>query len=176
MPHLSSGIQLARIAGFSSIITTASAQHAEYLKSLGATHVFDRNVDVKAIQAAASSPITLALDTIAASGTQLLAFDVLNTPSPSPGAHFAAVLEIDSAVKAKNLDGQVSFNQLYGSPHTFKDLAIPFYRNVGKWVEEGKYAPNRVQLVSGGLAAVPDALDVSRKGVSGVKIVIRPQE
>ena len=57
MPDVYPGIQLARIAGFSPIITTASAQHAEYLKSLGATHVFDRNVDVKTIQAASSSPI-----------------------------------------------------------------------------------------------------------------------
>ena len=176
MRFFSPGIQLARIAGFSSIITTASAQHTNHLKSLGATHVFDRNVDVKTIQAAASSPITLTLDTIAASSTQLLAYDALSTPSPAPGAHFAVVLEVDPAVKAKNVDGKVSYNQLYGSSHTFKDLSIPFYRTVGKWIEQGKYVPNRVHLVNGGLAAVPEALDVSRKGVSGVKVVVRPQE
>ncbi|KAF8608435.1 GroES-like protein [Ceratobasidium sp. AG-I] len=170
------GIQLARIAGFSTIITTASTQHTDYLKSLGATHVFDRNVDVKTIQEAASSPITLALDTIGASSTQLLAYHTLSTPSPPPGAHFALVAEVDPAVKEKNVDGKVSYNQIYGSPHVFKDLAISLYRTVGKWIEQGKYVPNRVHLVSGGLAAVPEALDVSRKGVSGVKVVVRPQE
>ncbi|KAF8597876.1 GroES-like protein [Ceratobasidium sp. AG-I] len=170
------GIQLARIAGFSPIITTASAQHTEYLKSLGATHVFDRNVDVKTIQAASPSPISLALDAIAEPSTQSLAYDVLSTPSPPSGAHLAVVLELDPAVKAKNVDGKVSVNKIYGSPHTFKDQAIPLYRNIGKWVKEGKLVPNRVHLVKGGLGAVSEALDVSRKGVSGVKVVLRPQE
>jgi hypothetical protein len=86
------------------------------------------------------------------------------------------VLEIVSTVKAKNLDGNISFSELDARAHVLKDLAIPLHRTLGKWVEEGKYTPNRVHLVSGGLAAVPDALDLSRKGVSGVKIVIHPQE
>ncbi|CCO30218.1 Protein TOXD [Rhizoctonia solani AG-1 IB] len=35
-------VQLARIAGFSPIVTTASVKHEDFLKSLGATHIFDR--------------------------------------------------------------------------------------------------------------------------------------
>ncbi|KAK7049306.1 hypothetical protein VNI00_005907 [Paramarasmius palmivorus] len=38
------GIQLLRFAGFSTIITYASDKHAEFLKSLGATHVIDRKL------------------------------------------------------------------------------------------------------------------------------------
>ncbi|KAG8732922.1 hypothetical protein FRC11_010061 [Ceratobasidium sp. 423] len=170
------GIQLARIAGFSPIVTTASAQHTDFLKSLGATHVFDRNVDAKTIQSAFPTPVSLILDAISAAPTQSLAFDVLTTPSPAPGAHLAIVLPLNEAIKEKNADNKVTVNQVYGSSHTFRDLSVPFWQNVGQWIKDGKFVPNRVQVVKGGLAAVPEALDLSRKGVSGVKIVIHPQE
>jgi NADPH-dependent curcumin reductase CurA len=56
-----------------------------------------------------------------------------------------------------------------------RDLSVPFWQSIGQWIKDGKFVPNQVQVV-GGLAAVPEALDLSRKGVSGVKIVIHPQE
>lgn len=167
---------MARIAGFSPIVTTASAQHTEYLKSLGATHVFDRNVDVKTIQEAFLTPVALVVDAISSSSTQLFAYDVLTTPSPVSGAHLAIVLDPSPAVKEKNTENKVLIHGVLGSSHMFKDLSVPFWKIVGKWIEEGKYVPNRVHLVKGGLAALPKALDLSRQGVSGVKIVVRPQE
>ncbi|KAJ1306056.1 hypothetical protein OPQ81_010769 [Rhizoctonia solani] len=170
------GIQLARIAGFSPIVTTASSQHHDFLKSLGATHVFDRDVDAKTVQSAFLTPVSLVLDSISISSTQSLAFDVLTTPSPVPGAHLAIVLALADSVKEKNTGDKVSVNQLFGSSHVFRDLSVPFWKNVGRWIKDGKFVPNRVQVVKGGLAALPEALDLSRKGVSGVKIVIHPQE
>lgn len=171
-----SAIQLARIAGFSPIVTTSSARHAEYLKSLGATHVFDRDVNVETIQSAFPTQVALVLDAISVASTQSLAFDVLSTPSPAPNAHLALVLPIDESIKQKNKDGAVEIHQVFGSSHAFPDLIAPFWRIVGKWISEDKYKPNRVQLEGGGLAGVPAALDISRKGVSGVKLIIRPQE
>ncbi|CAE7159755.1 unnamed protein product [Rhizoctonia solani] len=170
------GIQLAHIAGFSPIVTTASAQHTDFLKSLGATHVFDRNVDAKTVQSAFSTPVSLVFDSISVASTEELAFEVLTTPSPAPGAHLALVLAAVDSIKEKNTDNKVSIHQVYGSSHTFRDLSVPFWQNVGRWIKDGKFVPNRVQVVKGGLAAVPEALDLSRKGVSGVKIVIHPQE
>jgi len=170
------GIQLARIAGFSPIITTASSQHAEHLKSLGATHVVDRDADAKTIQSASSTPIALVLDSISLPSTQSVALEVLRTPAPTPGAHLAVVLPLGDSVKEKNADEKVSVNQLYGSSHLFRDLSVPFWRSVGQWIKEGKISPNRVQVVPGGLAGVPEAFELSRKGVSGVKLVIHPQE
>lgn len=169
-------IQLARIAGFSPIVTTASLQHTEYLKSLGATQVLDRNADAKTIQSAFPTRVALVLDSISVRPTQTVAYEVLTTPSPVDGAHLAIVLLPDDSVKEKNADGKVTIHQLFGSSHMFRDLSVPFWRNVGQWIKEGKYQPNRVQLVAGGLAGVPEALDLSRKGVSGVKLVVRPQE
>ncbi|CAE6520468.1 unnamed protein product [Rhizoctonia solani] len=169
-------IQLARITGFSPIVTTASAQHTDFLKSIGATHIFDRDIDAKTIQSAFPTPVSLVLDAISVGSTQELAYDVLTTPSPVPGAHLALVLPLIDSLKEKNGDNKVTVNQIYGSSHTFRDLSVPFWQNVGQWIKDGKFVPNRVQLVKGGLAAVPEALDLSRKGVSGVKLVIRPQE
>ncbi|KEP53371.1 zinc-type alcohol dehydrogenase-like protein, partial [Rhizoctonia solani 123E] len=85
------GIQLASIAGFSPIVTTASTQHTDFLKSLGATHVFDRDAGAKAIQSVFSTPVSLVVDSISTASTQSLAFDVLTTPSLAPGAHLALV-------------------------------------------------------------------------------------
>ncbi|CEL52698.1 Zinc-type alcohol dehydrogenase-like protein C2E1P3,01 OS=Schizosaccharomyces pombe (strain 972 / ATCC 24843) GN=SPAC2E1P3.01 PE=3 SV=1 [Rhizoctonia solani AG-1 IB] len=168
-------IQIARIAGFSPIVTTASVKHEDFLKSLGATHVFDRNVDAKTIQSAFASPVAFVVDSISADSTQELAYEVLTTPSAVPGAHLVLVLPPAESVKAKNSGNQITVQNIFGSSHMFRDLSVPFWQNVGQWIKDGKFVPNRVQ-VAGGLAALPQALDLSRKGVSGVKIVIHPQE
>ncbi|CAE6520474.1 unnamed protein product [Rhizoctonia solani] len=173
---LGGSIQLARIAGFSPIVTTASDQHIDLLKSLGATHVLNRNVDARTIQSTFPTPVSLILDSISVASTQSLAYDVLTTPSPAPGAHLAIALPLVDAIKEKNVDNKVTINHFFGSSHTYRDLSIPFWQNVGQWIKDGKFVPNRVQVVKGGLAALPEALDLSRKGVSGVKIVIHPQE
>jgi len=169
------GIQLARIAGFSPIVTTASVQHTEHLKSLGATHVFDRNVDVKTLQKAFAGPVSLVLDAISAPSTQKLAAEALTEPSTAPGAHLAGVLPLDASLQ-KEIEGKVTVNNILGSSHAFKDLSVPYWQVLSKWIEEGKIVPNRVQVVDGGLSGVPKALDLSKKGVSGVKLVIHPQE
>ncbi|KAH7334878.1 GroES-like protein [Rhizoctonia solani] len=169
-------IQLARIAGFSTVVTTASSQHAGFLKSLGATHVLDRNTDVKTIQSAFVTPVSLVLDTISVESTQLLAFDVLATPSPVPGTRIGLLLPPVDSLSEKNSGDKVIVDQVLGSSYMFMDVSVPFWQKVGEWVEKGELVPNRVQLVKGGLAGIPEALDLSRKGVSGVKLVIRPQE
>ncbi|CCO37916.1 Zinc-type alcohol dehydrogenase-like protein SAR2277 OS=Staphylococcus aureus (strain MRSA252) GN=SAR2277 PE=3 SV=1 [Rhizoctonia solani AG-1 IB] len=168
-------IQLARIAGFSPIVTTASVKHEGFLKSVGATHIFDRDVDAKTVQSAFPSPVALVVDAISASSTQELAYEVLTTPSPVPGAHLALVLPLADSVKEKNSGNQVTVHSVLGISHMLRDLSVPFWQSIGQWIKDGKFVPNQVQVV-GGLAAVPEALDLSRKGVSGVKIVIHPQE
>ncbi|KAF8757722.1 Alcohol dehydrogenase GroES-like domain [Rhizoctonia solani] len=150
-------IQLARIAGSHCIVTTASAQHNDFLGSLGATHVFDRDVDAKTVQSAFSTPVALVVDSISQASTQELAFEVLTTPSSVQGAHLAIVLRPPIRSKRKILETK--------SPYI-----------TSLWIKDEKLVPNRVQVVKGGLAAVPEALDLSRKGVSGVKLVIHPQE
>ncbi|QRV98332.1 Zinc-binding dehydrogenase [Ceratobasidium sp. AG-Ba] len=168
------GIQLARIAGFSPIVTTASSQHTELLKSFGATHVFDRNVDVKTLQEAFGGPVTLVYDGISVPPTQKLAVEVLKTFG-APGAHLAVVMPLDASLQSE-LEGKATVNQVWGSSHLYKDLSVPYWNILGRWIEEGKIVPNRVEVVKGGLNGIPEALDRSRKGVSGVKLIVHPQE
>ncbi|GAB1526957.1 hypothetical protein RhiTH_010131 [Rhizoctonia solani] len=170
------GIQLARIAGFSPIVTTASAQHANFLRSLGATRVFDRNVDTTTVQSAFPTPVSLVLDSISIAATQEFAFEVLITQSLVPDAHIVLMLPPTNSLKEKISGEKVAVHTAYGSSHRFKDLTMPFWRNIEQWIKDGKFVPNRVQVVKGGLAALPEAIDISRKGLSCVKIVIHSQE
>jgi NADPH:quinone reductase-like Zn-dependent oxidoreductase len=72
-------IQLARLSGFDRIITNASATHHEYLKSLGAHVVLDRNAsEVKDFQKALEgSKLEFVFDTIAFKETQVLGVEIL---------------------------------------------------------------------------------------------------
>ena len=77
-----SAIQLAKLSGFSPIITTASLKHAEYLKSIGATHVIDRNIPASNLVSEISGitqnvPIKYAVDSISLPDTQRVAYDLL---------------------------------------------------------------------------------------------------
>ncbi|QRV98331.1 Zinc-binding dehydrogenase [Ceratobasidium sp. AG-Ba] len=172
-------IQLARIAGFSPIVTTASAKHSAHLKSLGATDVVDRNADAKTIQAAFKEPVSLVVDTISLHETQSVAFELLHTQKPVSGAHLALVLALKEDLKTKNESlgsNSVSVNEVLAISHLDRDIAVPFWHGIGNWIKDGRLVPNRVQVVSGGVAGVTEALRLSEEGVSGVKLVIHPQE
>jgi NADPH:quinone reductase-like Zn-dependent oxidoreductase len=143
---------------------------------LGASHVFDRDANVETIQSAFPTPVDLVFDTISIDSTQSLAFDVLTTPSPVPGARLSIVLNPVDSLKKKNAEDKIVVDEIFGSSQMFRDLSVPFWKKIAQWIEQGKLVPNPVQLVNGGLAGIPAALDLSRKGVSGVKLVVRPWE
>jgi NADPH:quinone reductase-like Zn-dependent oxidoreductase len=68
-------LQLARLSGFSPIITTASLKHTEWLKALGATDVLDRHLDAAALSAEVTKlskgqPLKYVYDAISAPETQ----------------------------------------------------------------------------------------------------------
>ena len=65
--------------GFSPIIATSSLKHADYLKSIGATHVLDRSLPSADVLAelptlTAGQPVVYAFDAISAPDTQHLAY------------------------------------------------------------------------------------------------------
>ena len=75
-------IQCARLQGYAAIIATSSLKHEEYLKSLGATHIVDRNlppadIQVQARKLAAGKPITYVYDAIGARDEQRLSYELL---------------------------------------------------------------------------------------------------
>lgn len=71
-------IQLAKLSGFSPIITTASLRSEDLVKSLGATHLVDRKSDVVAeVKKITSSPVEVIYDSIAEKDTQEQAWEIL---------------------------------------------------------------------------------------------------
>ena len=83
-------IQLARLSGFSPIVTTASSKHVDKLKSLGATAVFDRDSSAsdlaKEIKMLTNEPIKLIYDSISSSSTQQTGVELL-----APGGQMVVV-------------------------------------------------------------------------------------
>ena len=79
--HREPVIQLAKLSKFSPIITTASLKHTDFLKYLGATHVFDRNLGSTELAAEISrvtnKPIQYVFDAISIPSTQQIGIDVL---------------------------------------------------------------------------------------------------
>ncbi|OJT08731.1 Protein TOXD [Trametes pubescens] len=73
-------IQLAKLAGFAPIITTASLHNVKYLKSLGATHVLERSVGQGHLRAEimriAGGPLALAYDAISRDESFALSYGV----------------------------------------------------------------------------------------------------
>jgi NADPH:quinone reductase-like Zn-dependent oxidoreductase len=63
--------QVLRLAGYKTVIVTASPMHHEYLRSLGATHTFDYSSPTLADEVikAACGKVTLIIDCIATEGT-----------------------------------------------------------------------------------------------------------
>ncbi|TEB29055.1 hypothetical protein FA13DRAFT_1735158 [Coprinellus micaceus] len=70
-------VQFARLSGFSYVVTSASLKHAEYLKSLGATHIIDQNLTVDEFRQELATieglpPLAYAFDAIGESNSSFL--------------------------------------------------------------------------------------------------------
>ncbi|KAJ2917339.1 hypothetical protein MD484_g3049, partial [Candolleomyces efflorescens] len=91
-------IQLAKLSGFSPIITTSSLKHEDWLKSQGATHVVDRNTPLTAqsVEKLASRPVLTVFDAISSAETQEQAVELV-----ASGGRVAVVLDVVDSVKAK---------------------------------------------------------------------------
>lgn len=168
-------IQLVKLSGFSPIITTASLKHAEYLKSLGATHVIDRSVSGSALASeigtvTQNAPIKYAVDSISLADTQQAAYDLV-----APGGQVAVFLPIlAKTTKEKDIFHVLG---LIRDPPNIKLLETFYHDNFERLLKEGAIKPNRVEVLPNGLAGVPDGLKrLEADQVSRLKLVARPQE
>ena len=105
-------VQFAKLSGFSPIITTASKHNEEYLKSLGATHVIDRNSPLSSLPATVheitDKPIMYAADAISTPETQNALYDVV-------AAGGSLLIDTQNAIdKAKIESGEKFVAQVYG--------------------------------------------------------------
>ncbi|KAI0671363.1 GroES-like protein [Trametes maxima] len=174
-------IQLARLAGHSPIITTASPHNASFLTSIGATHVLDRARSTESIIAelptlTGGKPIEFVLTAVATEDVYRLAVAAL-----APGGLLQTVMpapdyvpkEVANAGEGRRV-GYV-FGSVFMPSH--REVSLGMFKHITGWLESGQIKPNRVEVLPGGLAGVSAGLErIKGKKVSGTKLVVRPPE
>lgn len=175
-------VQLAKHAGYT-VLATASPAHHDYVRSLGALHVFDYHSPdvVSQIHAVAGPGLSLVLDmigtvetiedsadSITAPGGGTIA-SVLIMPSPS-GELVVAPEETTAKLAARGIKLTPAWawhiDQAPVRERTFDVLK--------QFLESGKLIPNRVKVMPGGLNSVPEGLRLAQAGkISGEKLVYR---
>lgn len=164
-------IQWAKLSGFSTIATTASAHHTELLKSLGATHIIDRKADVTAEVRKIISPLPKVIFDAISEDTQEQAWEIL-----PPGGTLLLLLPPHDTLTNSATDGKKFFN-VFSSPYAHREFSVGLYAHITEYLASGKIIPNRVEVLPNGLAGVVGGLELSFGGkVSGKKLVARPQE
>lgn len=173
----SMAIQLARQAGLS-VYAVASPVHHAYLKSLGATELFDYRspTAVEAIIEAAKragQPIRYALDVISEVKTLKATAEVL-LGSGGRGSKLAHVLPWpESEPKPDGVELlSVSGEHIWT---TRKDIATWLFHDfLPLALEKGVIVPSpKLQVVEGGLNGLQSAMDSVKNGVSGQKLVVK---
>jgi NADPH:quinone reductase-like Zn-dependent oxidoreductase len=170
----SATIQVAKSMGFH-VYTTASAKHHTYLKTLGATRVFeykDDDVVAQIVTAAKDDGVTIqiAYDAV---GQLKACLDVLKELKDDGVCKVASTAPLSKDSPAE--DGvEVRF---VAPPRDEKERTEHFHFVFTVWLKEKlgtkEFVPSpKIHLVNGGLEAVNGALDELKKGVSGEKLVL----
>jgi len=161
-------VQLAKTSGYT-VISTASAKHHEYVKQLGAEHVFDyHDADVvEKIRAAAGPNLSLVYDAIAEGGS--VEGSIASITSPSGGI-VAVVLPVpreEGNVKVIPTGARLAFEKP-------AEVGKPTYQVLQELLDSGALIPNPVKIVEGGLRGVQHGWELGRDHkVSGEKLVYR---
>lgn len=125
--------------GYGAIIATSSLKHEEFLKSLGATHVIDRNLPPAEIQAhvcrfAAGKPINYVYDAIGTRDEQRLSYELLED-----GGAFVTVQPFlheyieDLVTESKPV---IRVYGVFDVPGNFK-LGLEVYSRLPEWLATG---------------------------------------
>ncbi|KAI9463861.1 chaperonin 10-like protein [Boletus coccyginus] len=168
-------IQLAKLSGFSPIITTASLHNQELLLSLGATHVIDRKLSnvvlVERVRQLTTTPLTYIFDAVSVEDTQQAAYTLL-----APGGTLVVVLSPQVGGGDDGSGKKVLL--VLGSFHPLPNRALgaKFAMALTEWLEKGDIKPNHIEVLPGGLNGVVPGLKRLASGVSATKLIIRPPE
>jgi len=169
-------IQLAKLSGFSPIITTSSPHNFDLLRSYGATHTLDRKLTnselTQEIKEITSDPIRIVFDVVSSVDTQNLGYDLL-----SYNGHLILSLPslIDESKQVPEKEITFVIGNVHLEPH--RKFGADFYSHLTDLLAVGDIKPIKTLCVPGGLSAIPEQLEKLKKGeISGQKIVVRPQE
>ncbi|KAF6755399.1 hypothetical protein DFP72DRAFT_1121994 [Ephemerocybe angulata] len=172
-------IQFAKLSGFSYILTTASlGKHTEHLKSLGATHVIDRNLPLEAFRAELAKieglpKIEYAFDSI---GDAVASF-AYALEALAPNGKVASVNPRFPFESADNNGKQLARISAVKTLPTNVDSIRALWGDLTKFLESGALKGSRFEVLPGGLAAVADGVKrFGQNQVSGVKLLVHPDE
>jgi len=160
-------VQLAKAAGYT-VISTASPANHDYVKSLGAEHVFDyHDADVvEKIRKAAGPNLSLVYDAISEGNSPELSVKSVTAAS---GGSVAAILPVPAGVSTEKVKiVQTGAIKAQEDPENGKAV----YGVLEELLSRGTFIPNRVKIIPGGLNGVAHGFELGRQHkVSGEKFV-----
>ncbi|KAJ6576889.1 chaperonin 10-like protein [Mycena vulgaris] len=173
-------IQLLKLCGFSPIVAYASARHAAYLTSLGATHVIDRSdtpLTAPALSAAfqaltftAPDNVKTIFDAVCSAEAQQAGYDLM-----APGGTLFTADQ--SKVTGTTSDKQILSMLGTSHPPGPREFGRLLWANLPGLVADGLIVPNRLEDLPDGLGGIVGGLERLQKGeVSGTKLVAHPLE
>lgn len=171
-------IQFAKLSGFSYILTTASLKHTEHLKSLGATHVIDRNLPLEAFRAELAKieglpKIEYAYDSIG----DVVASFAYALEALAPNGKVASVNPRFPFESADNNGKQLARISAVKTSPPNVDSIRALWGDLTKLLESGALKGSRFEVLPGGLAAIADGVKrFGQNQVSGVKLLVHPDE
>lgn len=131
---------MAKLSGFSPIITTASLHNESLLRSLGASHVLDRSLppaEIKneILKITNGKPIELVYDAISLADTEPLAYDVL-----APGGVLIIVLPDVIPAELKKEGDNKKIVLAMGNVHMPQNRKVgaDLYAHLTEWLQTGK--------------------------------------
>ncbi|EJD44932.1 GroES-like protein [Auricularia subglabra TFB-10046 SS5] len=166
------GIQLAVHAGYRVIATASPANHA-YVKSLGASEVFDyRSPDVvEQIRKAAGSNLSRVYDAISEKGSIEASAASITSPG---GGTISVVLPVPETVEKALPAGVKTVAAGARRVGESPEVREKVYAALDALLQSGKLVPNPVKVIPGGLNGVKEGLLLGKAGkISGEKLVYR---
>ena len=166
----SNAIQLAKAAGFQ-VVTTCSPRNFDYVKSLGASQIFDYNSPSVADDVAAE------LDKGTCAGIYLAAGKVTEACQVSHKSKQKLFVASSNPVMPGDAPEGVEAKMTSGTggADDFKDiLPVTFGGFLPEALAKGVYkvAPSAEVVPAKGLDGIQEALDILKKGVTATKLVV----
>lgn len=173
-------------AGYNAIVTCSPASY-ELCTSFGATACFDYHSTTCGADIRSHTDNTLAyvLDCVTDANTMSLCYEAIG----AQGGSYIALEPTANTVKYKRRDVRADWimantlsgnacnlSGVYGRPRTprHRQFGATLYKQVERWLQDGKIRSHPIEIYNGGLANVPYALQDLQAGgtVKGKKLVV----
>jgi NADPH:quinone reductase-like Zn-dependent oxidoreductase len=185
VPSVSHGAYKSFRSGYT-VLSTSSPRNFEYVKSLGATEVFDYNEPKvgQKIREYTQNKLKLAWDTISEGESANIIAEALST---EPGSRYGSILPNKFPREDVHYASTLMYT-IFGEPFHFGPRAFPaipedfeytkkFIGITEQLLADGKLKPHTAKIGKNGLEGVLKGLDDLKDGkVSGEKLVYRVSE